>query len=342
MRKRIALLAGLAGLCLLLGCHNKNTQTGDIVSVTATPVQVAEVVLTPAPTTTPTEEPTIPPTPTAEPTALPMLPELPNPVGLLGQKYKERFTREVVYTENSYTSPTISMSWEEIYDTETFGKPVTYFVVDIYVQDVKQIKTAFAGNGRFSPIKYGTLEDISKQVNAVVAISGDYAAWRKKGLVIRNGEVIRTTLDNTRDVGVLYADGTFECYEINEVPLEEILANDPWQSWCFGPTLLTKEGEAKTKFNSGVTATNPRAAFGYYEPGHYCFVLVDGRAGSYSKGVTMSELSQIVHTLGCTSAVNLDGGATARLSWNHEIINRPSKVRTLHDIIYIGPYVPEA
>lgn len=338
MRKRIVLFTGLVGLILLLGCKNKTSQAGDIVSVTSTPAAIAEVVSSPAPTATPTTEPTPTPSPTPEPTALPVLPELPNPVGLLGQKYKERFTHEVVYTDTSYTSPTISLSWEEIYDTETFGKPVTYFVVDIYVQDVKQVKTTFARNGRFSPILYGTLEDISESVNAVVAISGDYAAWRKKGLVIRNGEVIRTTLDNTRDVGVLYADGTFACYEVNEVPLEEILSNDPWQSWCFGPSLLTAEGETKTKFNSGVTKTNPRAAFGYYEPGHYCFVLVDGRAGSYSRGVTMSELSQIMYSLGCTVAVNLDGGATARLSWNHQVINRPSKVRYLHDIIYVGEY----
>lgn len=338
MRKRIALITGLAGLCLLLGCQNKNTRNDDIVSVTPTPVQAVEVQLSPAPTATATIEPTPIPSPTPDPTALPVLPQLPNPVGLLGQKYKERFTHEVVYTENSYTSPTISLSWEEIYDTETFGKPVTYFVVDIYVQDVKQVKTTFARNGRFSPILYSTLEDISESVNAVVAISGDFASWRKKGLVIRNGEVIRTSLDNTRDVGVLYADGTFACYEVNEVPLEEILANDPWQSWCFGPSLLTAEGETKTKFNSGVTKTNPRAAFGYYEPGHYCFVLVDGRAGSYSRGVTMSELSQIMYSLGCTVAVNLDGGATARLCWNHQLINRPSKLRYLHDIIYIGEY----
>lgn len=341
MRKHIAVFTGLLALCLLCGCKENKQDNGEIVSVTPTAPTVAEVVLTPASTLAPTQEPTPEPTPTPVPTALPMLPELPNPVGLLGQKYKERFTREVVYTDTSYTSPTISLSWEETYDTETFGKPITYFVVDIYVQDVKQIRTAFAKNERFSPIKYGTLEDISKQVNAVVAISGDYAAWRKKGLVIRNGEVIRTSLDNTRDVGVLYADGTFQCYEINEVPLEEILANDPWQSWCFGPSLLTAEGEPKTKFNSGVTATNPRAAFGYYEPGHYCFVLVDGRAGAYSKGVTMSELSQIVHTLGCTAAVNLDGGATARLSWNHKLVNQPSKLRTLHDIIYVGQYTSE-
>lgn len=338
MRKRIVLFTGLLGLILLLGCKNKTSQVGDIVSVASTPAAIAEVVSSPAPTATPTIEPTPTPSPTPEPTALPVLPELPNPVGLLGQKYKERFTHEVIYTDTSYTSPTISLSWEEIYDTETFGKPVTYFVVDIYVQDVKQVKTTFARNGRFSPIQYGTLEDISESVNAVVAISGDYAAWRKKGLVIRNGEVIRTTLDNTRDVGVLYADGTFACYEVNEVPLEEILSNDPWQSWCFGPSLLAAGGETKTKFNSGVTKTNPRAAFGYYEPGHYCFVLVDGRAGSYSRGVTMSELSQIMYSLGCTAAINLDGGATARLSWNHQLINRPSGNRYIHDIIYVGEY----
>lgn len=325
MRKNCLFLLGV--LLLLCACRQKPNAGDAIVSITPTPAH--EAVLTPAPTSKPTSAP--------EPTTFPALPNLPNPVGLLGQTYKERFTKEVVCSDTSYTSPTISLSWEQVTDSDTFGKPVTYFVVDIYVQDVKAIKTAFSNN-RLTAGGYKTLQKMSQNVNAVAAISGDYASWRPKGLVIRNGEVLRTSLDNARDVGVLYADGTFVCYEAGEVPLEEILSNNPWQSWCFGPSLLTAEGKTKAKFNSRVARSNPRAVFGYYAPGHYCFVQVDGRAGSYSKGLTLAELSQLMYTLGCTAAINLDGGATARLAWNHQLISRPSGDRSLHDIIYVEAY----
>lgn len=318
----------LAGALMLLlsACQNKTNSGDPILSLSPSPSQ--EVVSSPTPTSTPTATPV--------PTVIPTLPPTPKPLGLLGHKYEELFTEEEVYTDTIYSNPDTYCRWYEVYDTETFDKPVTYFVVDIYVQDVTLLKTAFS-NDSFS-LHYETLETVSKNVGAVVAISGDYAANRSSGLVIRNGEVLRTKLDNTRDVGVLYKDGTFACYEAGNVPLDEILSRNPWQSWCFGPSLLTLEGETKTKFNSRVTKTNPRAVFGYYEPGHYCFVLVDGRAGSYSRGVTMSELSQIMYSLGCTAAINLDGGATARLSWNHQLINRPSGNRYIHDIIYVGEY----
>ena len=39
----------------------------------------------------------------------------------------------------------------------------------------------------------------------------------------------------------------------------------------------TEDGKAKTTFTSDVKPKNPRSVIGYYEPGHYCFVQVDGR-----------------------------------------------------------------
>ena len=79
---------------------------------------------------------------------------------------------------------------------------------------------------------------------------------------------------------------------------------------------------------------NPRSVIGYYEPGHYCFVLVDGRR-KYSRGLTMKELSQLMYTLGCVRAYNLDGGATAHMTWLNSVINSPSRERLVHDVICV-------
>ena len=110
---------------------------------------------------------------------------------------------------------------------------------------------------------------------------------------------------------------------------------DPWQSWHFGPELLDHEGQPKKKFNTEVWGRNPRSVIGYYEPGHYCFVVVDGRQGKYSGGLDMKELSELMYTLGCVRAYNLDGGATAHMSWLDTVINSPSKERDVHDVICI-------
>ena len=178
------------------------------------------------------------------------------------------------------------------------------------------------------------MEDITKKSNCIVAISGDFARWHENGLIIRNGEIFRQKR-YTSDLCVLYSNGVMETYVPGSAPLEEIMSNSPWQSWHFGPELLDHTGQPKTKFNTGVWGRNPRSVIGYYEPGHYCLVVVDGRQGKYSGGLNMAELSQLMYALGCVRAYNLDGGATAHMSWQNTVINSPSKGRKINDVICV-------
>ena len=49
----------------------------------------------------------------------------------------------------------------------------------------------------------------------------------------------------------------------------------------------------------------------------------------------MPELSQLMYSLGCVRAYNLDGGATAHMAWAGAVINSPSKDRAVHDVICV-------
>ena len=70
----------------------------------------------------------------------------------------------------------------------------------------------------------------------------------------------------------------------------------------------------------------------------YCtkgqLVTVEGRNGLV--GMTMSELSQFMYELGCKTAYNLDGGATAQMAVNGKIYSESSGDRGVTDIVYIG------
>ena len=100
--------------------------------------------------------------------------------------------------------------------------------------------------------------------------------------------------------------------------------------------VLDENGKVKEEYEmlSGVVGIHPRCAVGYYEPGHYCFVVVDGRQ-SHSIGMRMNELAQIFEDLGCTMAYNMDGGASAVMMFDQRIINRQSASRELGDILLI-------
>ena len=93
-----------------------------------------------------------------------------------------------------------------------------------------------------------------------------------------------------------------------------------------------------TSFNTSVEGWNPRAALGYYEPGHYCFVIVDGRQEpDYSYGMQMQDLSKLMYDLGCKEAYNLDGGMTAMMAYNGSLYSHPcGGGRSNSDILYIA------
>ena len=83
---------------------------------------------------------------------------------------------------------------------------------------------------------------------------------------------------------------------------------------------------------------HPRSAVGYYEPGHYCFITVDGRQ-NHSYGVEVKELAEIFAKLGCKVAYNLDGGRSAAMVFDGETISKPSNGgRDIADILLITDY----
>ena len=235
----------------------------------------------------------------------------------ISEKFAEKYTDTVVVTENSYSSPDVSITVSE----ETMGD-ITYYLADIYVRDITCFQTALARNTYGSGFR-DSIEDMATMSQALLAVNGDYYGNTSEGVVIRNGVIYRANPTNC-DVCVLYYDGSMRVMPGASFSVEEAIAQGAWQAWTFGPALLDTDGSVLTSFDSTgrIISANPRTAIGYYEPGHYCMIVVDGRGES--AGITLSELSQLFHDLGCTAAYNLDGGNSSIMVWNDEIINNPS------------------
>lgn len=67
---------------------------------------------------------------------------------------------------------------------------------------------------------------------------------------------------------------------------------------------------------------HPRSAVGW-SPTHVYLVTVDGRQADLSVGMTLAELGRYMVGLGCTDAMNLDGGKSAQMWLKGEIANNP-------------------
>lgn len=340
MKRGALVLFCLCMFFALAGCGS-----GDIVpaatevpAISSAPVVEANVITigTPAPSPTAEPSPTPVPTGTPSPTPAPTDTPAPTPVGLLGGRY-DGFSYEGPVTEpEKYAEEELAITIRTVEDKETYTDYITYHVVDIYVQDVTRLRTEAASTKGFTA-KYGetSVKKMSDRVNALFAVSGDYYT-RNMGLVIRNGELCRKTKGKF-DICVLYRDGTMRTFTPEEYDVDNIIEQDPWQVWTFGPGLLDDDGNPRTEFpNCQIKDRNPRCVLGYYEPGHYAIVMVDGRQSGYSLGLTMFDLAQLSYDLGFKVAYNLDGGKSAVLCWAGEVYNRPdSGGRVISDILYV-------
>ena len=241
----------------------------------------------------------------------------------------------ILFIGNEYRSPSLVVKVSVHKDSKTWKKPVVYYVADICVKDVTQIRTASSGSG-FDKNGSNRIKTVAKNADALAAISGDYYACHKTSLVIRNGILYRKKT-GYGDVCLLLRNGEMKTIPKEEVDLDAIIAMDPWQAWEFGPELIDRNGHAKTKFpGCTIAGENPRSCIGCIEPGHYLFVTVDGRQ-SASRGLTLKELAALMQSLGCTKAYNLDGGASSQFYWKGTVYNKPSKGgRKIADIIYVA------
>ena len=301
-------------------------------------VATSEATEAPVMTMPPAPAPTEAPTP--EPTATP-LPKL----GILDGRFADKFvTGAPVLTNTSYQTDRVAIFLDHVIDDSRTltNHTYNYFIADVYFQDMEDFRSAPAKSWE-KKWDHLWLTDIAKAQNAIFAVSGDFTLTRYKtgGLVTRNGEVLQMDHDPRYDVGVIYRDGHMETYLGQETPVEQLLADpEVWQILGFGPELLEEDGQPKTEFNDPkqVSRGNIRNVVGYYEPGHFCFLYIPPYKVRQDRTcLNMQELSQLMHSLGCVKAFNLDGGATAGMYFNGRLVTDKGMgpQRKNHDIYYI-------
>ena len=110
----------------------------------------------------------------------------------------------------------------------------------------------------------------------------------------------------------MFSTGTEQWISISRGQLDEqkLIGRGAYQSWIFGPSLLDGKWKGRMiKFWiwTYIRRSHPRTAIGYFEPGHYCLLLVDGRQQN-SRGMFLDEMAKVFEDLGCKVAYNLDGG----------------------------------
>ena len=246
-------------------------------------------------------------------------------------------TGKITTTSNSYQDENIKIELKEYKENNT-----TIYVADVQITNPALLKTAFANDSYGKNITSKT-STISKSVNAILAINGDYYGVQEKGYVLKNGTIYRSTASKNKEDLVIYQDGTFKIINESEVDVDTLLKDGAYNILSFGPALV-QNGNVTVNINEEVgksMASNPRTAIGIIDDLHYVFVVSDGRTNE-SEGLSLYELAGFMQSLGAVTAYNLDGGGSSTMYFNGKVINNPTtngnkmSERGVSDIVYIG------
>lgn len=199
------------------------------------------------------------------------------------------------------------------------------YFADIFLSDIGLLKTVMA-NDKYGRGQRENAELMASRSNALIAITGDNYSETGGGVVIRNG--VMYSMDASGDTCVIYWTGEMDVFDRRDFDIKQVMDLGAYQAWGGGAILL-EDGEIPDKFQTNVPEPCPRAAIGYFEPGHYCFFITEA-------DTTMEELAITMRNFGCVNAYSLYGGRLAALICDFQTINARVGDRECADLIYIG------
>ena len=242
----------------------------------------------------------------------------------------------------------------EITRYQTTSPKLTYYIADILCGEGEYMRT-YTYNKERPGRTNGRPEDMAKKHNAVYAQSGDFYSYRIShdqtvGIIIRDGEILnkktykRLTKPNLPDLSnlALFPDGSMSVHRYNEYTAQDYIDQGATDVLAFGPILI-KDGEINADVYTNFKYEEPRNALGVIAPGHYVGMLVEGRM-DHSDGCGLKFMAETLKSLGCTDAMNLDGGGTAAMVFMGESVQMGndgsvrSSERAVPDILAVGTY----
>lgn len=252
-----------------------------------------------------------------------------------GERYQDSTVK--YYLDDSI----FAVTWQEVHDGSV------YTFSEVKVSDPSQFRRHLAGGEYGSEMQYLTTE-MAASVNAVVASAGDFYRFRDFGAVVYEGVARRVEgtyaetcyIDDNGDMHFTYGGEVLTVADAQAYVDE----NNINFSLAFGPVLVDNyELIEHSWYGVGeITEGYARAALCQIAPLHY-LVAAANTTGAYQNIPTVAAFAKNIAATGCKMAYCLDGGQTATIVMNDQLINRPvyGQQRKISDIIYFATAVPE-
>ena len=255
------------------------------------------------------------------------------------------FTTDVKIRPNSkvlyYLDDTVMViTWKEVINN------CVYTCSEVKIAHPSQFRRFLAGGSFGAPIQLTTTE-MAASVNAVVASSGDFYVFRRLGVIVYDGIVQRCDSEKV-DTCFINDQGDLLFSHRGELPNMEsaqafVDENNIRFSVAFGPILVEDGEPAKiTEYIVGeIHQKYARAALCQKDELHYLLVTANAEP-YYLNPPTILDFQNALMKFECQMAYTLDGGQTAVIAMNDQLINNVvyGYQRDISDIIYFATAVP--
>ena len=233
----------------------------------------------------------------------------------------------------------LAIAWKE-----ALGNSAVSFG-EIKTADGSQIRRYIANNSYGSDVQLYA-SDMARDVNAVIALNGDFYAFRKMGVTVYGRQLYRNEGKNL-DTCFITTDGDLVYAHRGELQSDEdtrrfIAENNVLFSLSFGP-ILVENGVLQSPESYGnypigeINNIYSRSGIGQLGEKHYLIATL-GEQGPYNTRAQLYTFAGYLSAKGCQSAYALDGGQTATMIFNGETFNRVDwdSERTMSDIVYFA------
>ena len=241
----------------------------------------------------------------------------------------------------------------EITRTQTTSPLLTYYLAELVCAKGSSLYTVTYNEEKPGRTN-GLPQDMAARENVVYAQSGDFYSYRVSndrypGNIVRDGKALYSKsysklIDAIPNLATMafFPSGKAEVNEAWEVSAKDYVDRGATTVVAFGPILI-RDGELADVDKDEYNHKEPRSCIGIIEPGHYVGLLVEGRK-DHSEGATLTTCASLLYDMGCSDAINLDGGNTAAMLFMGESVQLSENGgidvndRAIPDILCVGRY----
>ena len=239
--------------------------------------------------------------------------------------YEQRITRALGEPIDFYLSDSSEI---KIFELKELGYRGYIAKIKLFDPDVFKLTLAQGENGKLE-----TTSDAAERTNAILAVNGGgFGAGKVNGQIVStmiggavvDGKVIKEFIPKSNE-DLFFVGINKKGDLVGGVPKshDEVMAMKPYQGVSFIPILIQK-GEKIKLPSAWANTKHPRTIIGQYANDDLIVIVVDGRQGDYSAGITLERLQDKLLELGVKDAYNLDGGGSTAMYFKGKILNKPS------------------